>query len=163
VSARIFSIFKFDNSLTVYIGRFEIMKSYIKIFGPPILKAIRALELIALDMPEVRILNTLIVRGMPASIARDVGASTVQTRGTGSLGLYPGGSVRRYFSSPDVVVPVEKIVSLISDAGESLGDYDFFYEWAQEPTQVQLFDLIDRIEAALTPLGCKYRITTKNI
>ncbi len=138
------------------------MKSYIKIFGPPILKAIRALELIAIDMPEVRIMDTIMVRGMPASIARDVGASTVKTRGIGSLGLLPGGSVRRYFSSPDLVIPVERLVSLISDAGESLGDYDFFYEWVQEPTQVQLFELINRIEAALTPLGCKYRITTKN-
>jgi len=138
------------------------MKSYIKIFGPPILKAIRALELIAVDMPEVRIMDTIMLQGMPASIARDVGASTVKARGTGSLGLYPGGSVRRYFSSPDLVVPVERIVSLISDAGESLGDYDFFYEWAQEPTQVQLVELINRIETALTPLGCKYRITTKN-
>jgi hypothetical protein len=99
---------------------------------------------------------------MPASIARDVGASTVKTRGTGFLGLLPGGSVRRYFSSPDLVIPVERLVSLISDAGESLGDYDFFYEWVQEPTQVELFELINRIEAALTPLGCKYRITTKN-
>ncbi len=138
------------------------MKSYIKIFGPPILKSIRALELIAIDMPEVRIMDTIMVQGMPASIARDVGASTVKTRGTGSLGLYPGGSVRRYFSSPELVIPVERLVSIISDAGESLGDYDFFYEWVQEPTQVQLFELINRIEKALTPLGCKYRITTKN-
>ena len=137
------------------------MKSYIKIFGPPILKAIRALELIAVDMPEVRIMDTIMVQGMPASIARDVGASPVQTRGTGSLGLYPGGSVRRYVSSPDIVIPVERTISLISDAGESLGDYDFFYEWVHEPTQAQLFELISRIETALTPLGCKYRITTK--
>ena len=112
-------------------------------------------------MPQVRVMDTVILHGMPASLSRDVGASTVQTKGTGSLGLYPGGSVRRYFSSPDIAIPVEKITSLISDAGESLGDYDFFYEWAQEPTQEQLYELIDRIETVLTPLGCRYRITTK--
>jgi len=56
---------------------------------------------------------------------------------------------------------VERIISIISDAGESLRDYDF-YEWVQEPTQVQLFELINRIETALTPLGCEYQITTKN-
>ena len=70
-------------------------------------------------------MDTIIVHGMPASLTRDVGASTVKTRGTGSLGLIPGGSVRRYFSSPDLVIPVERIISIISDAGESLGDYDF--------------------------------------
>jgi hypothetical protein len=163
MGARIYSIFKFTNSLIVYQDRFVIMRSYIKIFGPPILKAIRALEQIAIDMPEVRIVDIIMVQGMPASISRDVGASSSQKRGTGHLGLYPGGTVRRYSSSPDLVIPVERTRSIISDAGERIGDYDFFYEWLQEPTQVQLFDLIDRIETALTPLGCRYRITTKNV
>lgn len=36
--------------------------SYIKIYGPPHLKAIRALEKIAIDMPEVCILDTVIER-----------------------------------------------------------------------------------------------------
>jgi len=56
---------------------------------------------------------------------------------------------------------VERIISIISDAGESLGDYDF-YEWVQEPTQAQLFELTNRIETVLTPLGYKFQITTKN-
>jgi len=138
------------------------MISYIKIFGPPVLKAIRALELIAVSMPEVRILDTIILRGLPEAISRDVGASPTQRGGHGSLGLYPGGRVRRYFSSHDIAVPVERTKSIVSNAGERLGDYDFFFEWVQEPTMEQLFDLIERIDAALAPLGCWYRITTKN-
>ena len=136
------------------------MKSYIKVFGPPILEAIRALELIAIEMPEVQIIDTIRLQGASDLISRDVGTSTVQKRGTGSLGLFPGGNLRRYSSSPDVIIPVERTRSIVRDAGESLGDYDFFYEWLQKPTQVQIHDLINRIEAALTPLGCKYRITT---
>jgi len=137
------------------------MRSYVKIVGPPILKAIRELELIAIDMPEVTVIDTIIVQGMPESLSRDVGASTHQPRSVGSLGLYPGGTVRRSSVSSDIVTPVERNLSIISDAGESLGDYDFFYEWVQEPTQEQLFELINRIETALIPLGCKYRIATK--
>ena len=37
------------------------MKSFIKIYGPPVLKAIRELERIAIDMPEVCIIDTVIV------------------------------------------------------------------------------------------------------
>ena len=138
------------------------MISYIKIFGPPVLKAIRALELIAVSMPEVRILDTIILRGLPEAISRDVGASPTQRAGHGSLGLYPGGRVRRYFSSHDIAVPVERTKNIVSNAGERLGDYDFFFEWVQEPTMEQLFNLIERIDAALAPLGCWYRITSKN-
>jgi len=138
------------------------MISYIKIFGPPVLKAIRALELIAVSMPEVRILDTIILRGLPEAINRDVGASPTQRAGHGSLGLYPGGRVRRYFSSHDIAIPVERTRSIVSNAGERLGDYDFFFEWVQEPTMEQLFNLIEKIDAALAPLGCWYRITSKN-
>ncbi len=138
------------------------MISYIKIFGPPVLKAIRALELIAVSMPEVRILDTIILRGLPEAISRDVGVSPTQRAGHGSLGLYPGGWVGRYFSSHDIAIPVDRTKSIVSNAGERLGDYDFFFEWVQEPTMEQLFDLIERIDAALAPLGCWYRITSKN-
>jgi hypothetical protein len=48
------------------------MITFIKIFGPPVLKAIRALELIAVSMPEVRIMDTIIVQGLPKAMSRDV-------------------------------------------------------------------------------------------
>ncbi len=41
------------------------MKSYIRIYGPPLLKAIRALEKIAVNMPEVCIMDTMIESSMP--------------------------------------------------------------------------------------------------
>lgn len=138
------------------------MITFIKIFGPPVLKAIRALELIAVGMPEVQTKDTIIVQGLPKTISRDVGVSQTQRAGRGSLGLYPGGGVRRHFTSHDRAVPVERIRSIVSSAGESIGDFDFFFEWVQEPTMEQVFDLLERIDVALAPLGCWYRITTKS-
>ena len=138
------------------------MRTFIKVFGPPVLKAIRALELIAGSMPEVQIKDTIIVQGLPPTMSRDVGVSQTQRAGRGSLGLYPGGGVRRLPTSHDVAIPVERTRSIVSNAGESIGDYDFFFEWVQEPTMEQVFDLLERIDVALTPLGCWYRITTKS-
>ena len=135
------------------------MISSIKIFGPPILKAIRALELIAVSMPEIQTKDTIIVEGLPKTMSRDVGISQTHRAGSGSLGLYPGGGVRRHFTSHDQAISVERTKSIVSDAGESIGDYDFF-EWVQKPTIEQVYDLIERIDVALAPLGCWYRITT---
>ena len=36
------------------------MKSYIRVYGPPVFKVIKALEKIAVDMPEIYIMNSLI-------------------------------------------------------------------------------------------------------
>ncbi|MBN2334161.1 hypothetical protein JXL21_01290 [Candidatus Bathyarchaeota archaeon] len=116
------------------------MRSYIKILGPPMLKSIRALERIAVDMPEVCIMDTVIVRDMPRSLAKDVGG---------------------YFTEAGIRVPVERCESIISKHGESLGKYDFFFEWSKPPTTDKLNTLIERIDEALTPLGCRYTITSK--
>ncbi len=118
------------------------MRSYVKIYGPPILKAIRELEKIAVEMPEVCIMDSLIVQDMP-TFGTEVGVST-------------------YFStSLGIEVPIERCGKLISKSGELLGEYDFFFEWFKEPTMEELNRLIQKIDEALTPLGCKYTITTK--
>ena len=67
------------------------MITFLKIFGPPVLKAIRALELIAVSMPEVRIMDTIIVQGLPKTMSRDVGVSQTQRAGRGSLACTPEG------------------------------------------------------------------------
>ena len=116
------------------------LKSYVKIMGPPVLKAIRTLERISVDMPEVRIMDSVIVREIPKGLARDVGG---------------------YFSSAGVTIPVERCESIISEFGESLGDYDFFFEWQESPSSDQLHGLVEKIDEALAPLGCFYTITSK--
>jgi len=44
------------------------VRSFIKIYGPPVLKAVKALEKIAIDMPEVCIMNTIISDIAPSSL-----------------------------------------------------------------------------------------------
>ena len=120
--------------------------SYIKIYGPPVLKAIKELEKIAVDMPEVCIMDTVIA-GMPNY--GDVFSDLNYTQ--------------QYFSVSDLPteISVERCGKIISESGEKLGEYDFFFEWFIDPTMEQVNDLMEKIDEALTPLGSQYTITTK--
>lgn len=115
------------------------MKSFIKIYGPPTLKAIKELQKIAIDMPEVCIMDTVITQDLPRF---DSVEGTMD-----------------FFGPTDI--SVERCGNIISKSGESLGEHDFYYEWFTDPTMGQLNDLIGKIDEAMTPLGCKYTITTK--
>ncbi len=129
------------------------MRSYIKIYGPPISEAITALEKLAVDIPEVCIMDHAIVRDLSPEIAKEVG---------GAAALPSGGSVSGFFMQrTGVMVPVKRCHSIISKHGQKLGEYDFFFEWYKKPETAQLNDLIKRIDDALKPLGCLYTITTK--
>ena len=129
------------------------MRSYIKIYGPPILEAIRELEKVAVDMPEVCIMDYVIQKDLSPRIAGDLGGSPVETFDV----TIPG-----FFSQrTGVVVPVKRCHSIISKHGQKLGEYDFFFEWHEKPETVQINDLIKKIDDALKPLGCLYTITTK--
>ena len=117
------------------------MRSFIKIYGPPVLKAIKELEKIAVDMPEVCIMDTMIVQSLPTF--RD-----------------PEGTMD-YFSDLPVEITKERCGNIISKSGEMLGEHDFFFEWFTKPSMEQLNSLIEKIDKALAPLGCRYTITTK--
>jgi hypothetical protein len=125
------------------------MKSYIKILGPPLLKSIKELEKIAVDMPQVCIMDTIITRQIPSYLAEDVGGR----RGYES---WVGG----YYRSQGVVISQERCSTIISSSGEQLGEFDFFFEWLEKPTSEQLNDLIEKIDNALLSLGSYYSIIT---
>jgi hypothetical protein len=114
------------------------VKSYIKIWGPPVGKAIRTLEKIAIDMPQVCVMDTFIEFVNPVS-DKEVG---------------------EYFAP---VAPVERkrCSNIISRSGEKTGDFDFIFEWPKKPSHDELNMLIEKIDAELAPLGCKYSIITK--
>jgi hypothetical protein len=119
--------------------------SYVKIYGPPVLKAIKELEKIAVDMPEVCIMDTMIA----------------MTPDYTSFYAEPE-NVAEYFSAPaPVEIDVERCGTIISKSGERLGEHDFFFEWFTEPTMEQVNDIVEKIDETLAPLGCKYTITTK--
>ena len=83
----------------------------------------------------------IILRDIPRSLARDIGG---------------------YFDSGGITVPVERCKNIISNSGEMLGEYDFFFEWFEKPGLEQLYNLIERLDEELAPLGCYYTITTKS-
>jgi hypothetical protein len=129
------------------------MKSYIKIIGPPHVSALKELEKLSVDMPEVCIMDTFFSSSIPPSLAEDVGGRRVEAPRTIWVG--------NYFRSQGVEITKERCQNIISESGEMLGEYDFYFEWFQEPSMGQLEDLIGRIDEALKPLGCLYKIVTK--
>jgi len=121
------------------------MRSYVKIYGPPILEAIKALETVAVDMPEVCIMDTVLEQSSDIVLAR---ADPELLHG--------------YFRTLPIEVTRERCESIISKSGESVGEYDFYFEWFTEPSISQVNSLIGSVDEALAPLGCKYTITTKS-
>jgi hypothetical protein len=57
------------------------MRSYIKIYGPPILEAIKELEKLAVDLPEVCIMDYVIAHDLSPEISKDIGGTTIPTSG----------------------------------------------------------------------------------
>ena len=85
--------------------------SYIKIYGPPIEKALMELERLAENLPTI------------------------------SKG---------------------KLTDTMVTSGETvIGDYDFAFEWVEEPTEKDIRLLVFNIDEALVPLDCRYTIVTK--
>jgi hypothetical protein len=117
------------------------MKSYIKIYGPPILKAIQVLETVAVDLPEVCIMDSIFEQ------SSDIISDPEE--------------LNSYFQSLSVPITRERCGSIISKSGESVGEHDFYFEWFSEPSNSQLNSLIEQIDEALSALGCKYTISTK--
>lgn len=117
------------------------MKTYIKIYGPPVLEALKALERVAVEVskefPEICFYDILGAQALPLEeTISDV------------LGV-PIDDARLYREK------------LISKSGWTLGDYDFYFEWARAPKFEELKKLIEKIDEALKPLGCRYTVTTK--
>lgn len=115
------------------------MKSYIKIYCPPLLKSIRALEKIAIDMPNVCIMDTLIETEMPLS----------------------DDYALEHFGEFGEEVPIERCNKIFSKSGEKAGEYDFYFEWFSDPTHEELKELILKIDYVFTQLGSRYLIINK--
>jgi len=130
------------------------MKSYVKVYGPPLLKALKALEKTAIGMPEVCIMDTTIEAGLRAP---KMGMSTLEMTEP-TLDSLDG--VMNFFGG-EGSISKKRCSTIVSKSGESLGEYDFYYEWFTKPTMKQVEDLIERIDKALAPTGAKYTITTK--
>ena len=121
------------------------VRSYIRVYGPPLLKAIRALEAIAVEMSkavDVKFSHACIP--YPSRMQSD----------TRDWNQYLNNMKKMYV---DCYEPVK----IISNASEMLGDFDFFFEWTGTPTMEQIENLIEKIDNALVELGCYYSVTTE--
>lgn len=122
------------------------MKTYVKIYGPPLMEALRELEKIATKMPKITHYHFLV--GYTGAFS-----TTSVTMGQ----PYP----------PDTAflgtaADAEKVTHpVISKFGHTLGEYDFFFEWKEDPTWDEICGLISNIDKAFTTLGCKYTLTSK--
>ena len=127
------------------------MRSYIKLYGPPVLDAIQALEKLAIDTPEVCIMDPLI----EASLA-DIGLTSV------GGGIEPSVQTRvmNYFREYKEISP-DRCLKILSKGIGGMGDYDFMFEWNTKPNDEQVRGLIKNIDDCLKPLGVRYTITTK--
>ena len=58
-------------------------------------------------------------------------------------------------------ISLERCGSILSKSSKMLGDYDFFFEWYKKPSTADIEMLMQKIDEALSPIGCRYTITTK--
>jgi hypothetical protein len=126
------------------------MISYVKIYGPPLMKALKALEKVAVDMPEVCIMDTNIQAVMDSPADPSIKTEGTLLDSVQWAAQYLGGDITK-----------ERCDTIISKSGQKLGEYDFFFEWFEKPNMGQVEDLIKKIDEALEPLGVKYTLTTK--
>lgn len=131
------------------------MKSYIKIYGPPLKEALKSLRKVAVDFPEVCVMDQTISATLGLEDIRATGSGAVVGQGQFDSPV----SIMNYFDSNEL--SEERCDTIISKSGESIGEYDFYYEWFTKPTISQIEDLIVKIDEALTPTGVRYTITTK--
>ena len=117
-----------------------VLRSYIKLYGPPVLEALTALEKLAVETPEVCIMDSLIESNLD------------------NIGTRYG--ITEYFKPYNI--SEERCNNIISKSGGSTGEYDFYFEWFMKPTTAMLQMLIGKIDEALKPTGVRYTVTTKN-
>ncbi|MBD3171154.1 hypothetical protein GF326_01650 [Candidatus Bathyarchaeota archaeon] len=121
------------------------VKSYVRIYGPPLLKAIRKLEGVAVDLSnktEIKFSHKCVP--YPTRLQSD----------KNDWNSYLQNLQKTY---KDCYEP-EKI---ISEASMTLGDYDFMFEWSSKPTLQQIEELIDQVDKALGEVGVLYTLTTE--
>jgi hypothetical protein len=123
----------------------ELVRSNVKIYGPPLMKAIKALEATAVEMSKTTALKFSHTR---------IPYPTRMQGNTKDWNEYLKNMERTYV---DCYEPVK----LISDFKQLLGEYDFFFEWTEEPTMARIEELLEKIDAALEGLGCYYKLTTE--
>ncbi len=121
------------------------VKSYVRVYGPPLMKALKTLEGVAVEMAkktEVKFSHKCVPYPTRMQSDRNDWNSYLK-------------NMRNTYK--DCYEP-EK---LISDASMTLGDYDFVFEWTSKPNLSKIEGLIEKIDEALADVGVMYTMTTE--
>jgi hypothetical protein len=113
------------------------LKALIRVYGPPYLEAIAALERVALENPEICLMNPLLYHADPYTQTVDWIYNYFKGRGK---------------------VSYERCGRILAKA-EDLDGYDFVFVWMLKPTRDYVDDLIKRVDEALKQIGVMYSIT----
>jgi hypothetical protein len=144
--------------------------TYVKILGPPHLEVIRSLEKIAIEMPEICIMDSFISNEIPKYLLSGYNLqnrknvqiqSYDRIRNVSHIGPDQDNFAFNYFSSNNIEIPIERCNDIISKSGRSLGDYDFYFEWMENPNGYRLNEFIEKIDNALINSGCYYTLYNK--
>jgi hypothetical protein len=121
-----------------------VLRSYIKIIGPPLHEALLGLKRIAEEMPEVTHREVFVETKQPDFTDMEV--------------------TQDFYSNihlQDYPVYREERGRIIKKSGVLVGEYDFYFEWIRKPGTEDLMELIKRIDAEFTRLDCQYIMTTR--
>jgi hypothetical protein len=121
------------------------VRSFVRIYGPPVLEAIDALESIAVELSKTT--------GIKFSHTCIPYPERLQSNKTDWETFLK--------KMQDIYVDCYEPLKLISDSAYMLGEYDFFFEWDEKPSLEEIRGLIGRIDEALKGMGCMYTTTTK--
>jgi hypothetical protein len=124
----------------------RLAKTYVRIYGPPLMKALKALEGVAVEMSKQREVK-FSHKCIPYPTRMQVDNRDWNNYLNNLKNTYT-----------DCYEPAK----IISDAKQLLGDHDFMFEWVEKkPTMKQLENLIERIDKALEGVGVHYTLTTE--
>lgn len=137
------------------------MNTFVKIEGAPKKEAIEALRKIAVDMPEICI--------MDANLEEDLGVDMGLAHAHGPQGVPGAGGrgrvssiemIMNYFGGPSEITE-ERCQNIISDGDIDLGEYDFVFEWADKPEPAQRTMLEEKIAKTLKSFDVEYTVEHK--
>lgn len=120
-------------------------KTNVRIYGPPLMKAIKKLEGVAVEMSkavEVKFSHKCVP--YPTRLQSD----------RTDWNTYLKNLSNTY---TDCYEPQK----IISDASMTMGDYDFIFEWTTKPRMKQVQGLIEKIDKALDKVGVYYSLITE--
>lgn len=125
------------------------MRTYVKIEGKEVEPVVQKLAKLAVDSPEICVMDVNILDEYSRGISSRSGESGVDR-------LW----AQNYFDFGDDILDKE-CARIISKSVGDLGDANIYFEWLTPPNDEELRSLRSKIDGVLKPLGYKYTVTNR--